>query len=146
MARYVCTVPTPLAVQEAWARMCDARTYGRWDPSIVGARQVAGGDGPGPRAAVELTFAGVGPWRTLRYEVREYAPPHRMVIEARSTLLHSYDVVTVEPASDGSVVTYDAQLRLNGPLGLADPLLRVGFTALSSRAAAGLRRYLAQAG
>jgi hypothetical protein len=126
--------------------MCDVRTYPRWDPSIVRARQVAGGDGPGPQAAVELTFAGLGPWRTLRYEVREYDAPRRMVIEARSVLLHSYDVLTVEPRGEGSVVTYDAQLRLNGPLGLADPLLRVGFTALSSRAAAGLRRYLEQAG
>jgi hypothetical protein len=142
MARYVCTVPTPLTAQEAWERMCDVRTYTRWDPSIVGARQVAGGEGPGPHAAVELTFAGVGPWRTLRYEVREYAAPHHMVIEARSTLLHSYDVLRVEPTGEGSVVTYDARLRLNGLLGLADPLLRVGFTALSSRAAAGLRRYL----
>jgi hypothetical protein len=143
MARYVCTVHSPLSAEEAWAAMADVRSYALWDPSIVASRQVSG-DGPGPDAVVDLTFMGVGPWRTLRYRVIEFDAPRHMRIEARSTLLHSDDLLTVEPSGTGtgSVVTYDAELRLNGPLTLADPLLRVGFTALSSRADAGLRRYL----
>jgi hypothetical protein len=143
MARYVCTVRSPLSVEEAWAAMADVRSYAEWDPSIVAARQVSG-DGPGPDAVVDLTFTGVGPWRTLRYQVVEFDPPRHMRIEARTRLLHSDDLLTVQPSGTGtgSVVTYDAQLRLNGPLALADPVLRVGFTALSSRADAGLRRYL----
>ena len=36
------------------------------------------------------------------------------------------------------MVTYDAELTLNGPLGLADPLLGIGFKRIGDRAAEGL--------
>jgi hypothetical protein len=39
-------------------------------------------------------------------------------------------------------VTYDAVLQLNGPLGVADPRLGVGFRRNADRAATGLIRML----
>ncbi|CAB4659805.1 unannotated protein [freshwater metagenome] len=39
-------------------------------------------------------------------------------------------------------MTYDAELKLNGPLGLADPILRLTFGRIGDRAAAGLIRVL----
>jgi hypothetical protein len=39
-------------------------------------------------------------------------------------------------------VRYDADLRLKGPLRLADPLLRVAFSRIGDRARDGLRRAL----
>ena len=42
----------------------------------------------------------------------------------------------------GSVVTYDAELRLNGPLAVFDLGLRLVFDRIGDRAAAGLRRAL----
>lgn len=39
-------------------------------------------------------------------------------------------------------MTYDAVLQLDGPLGVADPLLGVGFRRIADRAATGLIRVL----
>ena len=48
------------------------------------------------------------------------------------------------PATEGtgSVVAYDAELRLNGPLAILDLGLRLVFGRIGDRAAAGLRRSL----
>jgi hypothetical protein len=44
----------------------------------------------------------------------------------------------VTDAADGSTVSYDAKVRLRGPLQVLDPLLRPGFRVVAERAAAGL--------
>jgi len=75
--------------------------------------------------------------------VTHYSAPKRMLIEARTTFLTSFDEVTVEPNGAGSVVTYDAVLKLNGPLALFDLALAMAFRRLGDAAAAGLRRVLA---
>ena len=46
-------------------------------------------------------------------------------------------------ASDGATVSYDAEVRLRGPLRLLDPVLGRGFRAVGDRAVAGLARALA---
>jgi len=58
--------------------------------------------------------------------------------EANSSVLRSYDVIEVTPTSDGCEVLYDAELTLNGPLGLADPLLALVFDRIGDKAAAGM--------
>ena len=47
-------------------------------------------------------------------------------------------------AEHGSTVSYDAEVRLRGPLKLLDPLLRPGFRVVAERAAAGLARALSR--
>ena len=54
----------------------------------------------------------------------------------------SIDRITVEPDGTGSVITYDADLRLNGVLRIGDLGLRLVFGQIGDRAAAGLRRVL----
>jgi hypothetical protein len=130
-----------MSASEAFAFMSDMRLFASWDPSIIRAVQVAG-RGPGPDAVVDLVFAGVGPARTLRYRVVEFEPGRRMAIEARTRLLTSYDVVLVEPAPGGAVVTYDAEFTVSGPLAVAEPAVAVAFRLLSDRAAAGLQQAL----
>ena len=79
----------------------------------------------------------------MRYEVKEYEPPRRILLVARTAFLTSVDEVRVEAAGAGSLVTYDATLTLNGPLGLFDLFLRPALRRIGDRAAAGLRRVLA---
>jgi len=141
MARYVAVVDTPMSVDEAFAFMSDMRLFASWDPAIIRAVQVAG-HGPGPDAVVDLVFAGLGPARTLRYRVIAFDPPRTMVIDARSRLLRSHDLVTVEPRPAGSRVTYDAELVLAGSLAAADPALAVGFRLYGGVVAGGLRQAL----
>jgi carbon monoxide dehydrogenase subunit G len=57
--------------------------------------------------------------------------------------VRSTDEITVTPADGGSRVTYEADLRLAGPLGrVVDPVLGLVFRRIGDRAAAGLRATL----
>ena len=141
MARYLTRVATPLAADAAFAYLADLTNFVEWDPGVRRSVQVAG-DGSGPGAAYDLTVAAAPRDLTLRYEVTEYDPPRTCLVVARSTMFTSTDRITVEPDGDGSIVTYDAELALNGPLGLFDPVLRLAFGRIGDRAAVGLRRAL----
>jgi hypothetical protein len=54
------------------------------------------------------------------------------------------DRIVVTGAEHGSTVSYDAEMRLRGPLQLLDPLLRPAFRVVAERAAAGLARGLSR--
>jgi len=140
MARYVTSVATPMSAAEAFAYMADVTHFVEWDPGVKRARLVAG-EGAGVGAAYELTVE-AGGTTVMRYEVKEYDPPRRILLVARTSLLTSVDEVRVEASGSGSIVAYDAKLTLNGPLRLFDPLLGVAFRRIGDRAAAGLRRVL----
>ena len=140
VSRYATSISTPLSVDDAFAYMADVTSFKQWDPSIIHSKQVEGA-GPGLGAAYDLTIQTTGSV-TMRYRTTEFDAPRRMVITAKTALLTSCDEVRVSPAKDGSVVSYDAKLTLNGPLGLFDPLLQLAFNRIGGRAADGLRRVL----
>jgi carbon monoxide dehydrogenase subunit G len=117
--------------------MADLANFAEWDPGVENVEQVEG-DGPGADAAFDVTVRSIGRSLTLRYQTTHYDPPTTIVARAQSRLLTSLDTITVRDHGAGSVVTYDAELTLNGPLGLADPLLRLSFKRIGDRAATGL--------
>lgn len=141
MARYVTTVRTPRSPQEAFEYMADLRNFAEWDPGVTRAVQVDG-EGAGPDGVYDVTVKNPGKDLTLRYRTREFDAPRFVRVVATSTLFTSDDRITVEADGDGSLVTYDAELRLNGPLRLADPFLKLAFGRIGDRAAAGLRTAL----
>lgn len=141
MARYVTTVGTAKTPQEAFAYMADLRNFAEWDPGVKAVRQVEGSGG-GPDSVFDVTVAGIGRDLTLRYVTKEYDSPRNLLVVARSTVFTSIDRITVKPDGTGSVVTYDADLRLNGVLRVGDLGLRLVFGQIGDRAAAGLRRVL----
>lgn len=143
VARYVTTMRTAKAPKEAFAYLADLRNFAEWDPGVKAVRQVEGSGG-GPGAVFDVTVAGVGlaPDLTLRYVTEEHDAPRTLLVVARSMVFTSIDRITVEPDGTGSVVTYDADLRLNGVLRLGDLGLRLVFGQIGDRAAAGLRRAL----
>jgi len=137
MARYRTTIRTDLAPPDAFAYMADLRNFEHWDPGVSSSRLVAGGE-PGAGAAYDVKANGV----SLRYETLEHQPPVRTVVEAKTSLLRSYDVIEVTSTESGCEVAYDATLTLNGPLALADPILKLVFNRVGGRAAEGLRQAL----
>ncbi|MBU3749785.1 MAG: hypothetical protein FGM52_04940 [Mycobacterium sp.] len=141
MARYVTTVKTAKTQQDAFAYMADLRNFAEWDPGVKAVRQVKGVAG-GPGNVFDVTVAGIGRDLTLRYVTEEYDAPENLLVVARSSVFTSIDRITVEPDGAGSVVTYDADLRLNGVLRVGDLGLRLVFGQIGDRAAAGLRRVL----
>jgi carbon monoxide dehydrogenase subunit G len=143
MARYITKARTARPADEVFAYLADMRSFAEWDPGVRGVVQVEG-DGAGSDAVFDVTVAGVGvaPDLTLRYRTVEYAPPGTLLVLAESTLFTSEDRITVEADHTGTVVTYDADLRLRGVLRLGDPVLRLVFGRIGDRAAAGLQRAL----
>ncbi len=133
MASYAMSVRTDRPVDEVFAYMSDLTNFSDWDPGVSRAVQVKG-SGPGPDAEFELDASG----STLRYVVQEYAPPRKVVATARNRFITSVDTITVEPDGAGSVVTYDADLVLNGVLKVGDPFLKLAFNRIGGKAADGL--------
>lgn len=137
MANYVVHVRSPKPPDEAFAFMADLTNFAKWDPGVVKATQVEG-DGPGADAVFDVDVKSIGGPLTLRYRTTTFDPPTKFVAKAASKMLTSLDTVMVRSAKDGSVVSYQAELTLNGILGVADVLLRPVFNRIGDRAAAGL--------
>jgi len=145
MACYVVHVRTPMPPNEAFAYMADLTNFADWDPGVDRVEQVEG-DGPGPGAAFDVAVKVPGRTMTLRYDTIAFddaAATMTMTAYAENAMLTSEDAITVEADGDGSIVTYDAELKLKGLLGLADPLLGLTFSQIGDRAAAGLVEALA---
>lgn len=142
MARYRTTVRTGLAPADAFAFMADLRNFEDWDPGVQRATQVEG-QGGGPDASFDVVVDAPGKGLTLRYVTTEYDAPRHVVVRAESRMFTSLDRIDVEPDGAGSLVTYDAELRLNGPLGVFDLVLRPFFDRIGGRADDGLQRALA---
>ncbi len=126
MARYVTTVRTAMSPEDAFAYMADLRHFADWDPGVKKVAQVDG-DGAGPGASFDVTVAGPVGDLTLRYRTLTFRPATSVVVEASNLWLTSHDRVVVEPDGQGCTVTYDAEVRLRGPLHVADALMAAGF-------------------
>lgn len=137
MARYVVHVRTPMPPAEAFAYMADLNNFARWDPGVDGVEQVEGA-GPGAKSVFDVSVKAVVGTMTLRYESTRYEPTTLVVARAESSTLTSLDTITVHPDGTGAVVTYEAELTLNGVLRFADPLLGLAFGRIGGRAADGL--------
>ena len=94
----------------------------------------------GPAAASGSWCRSWGVRMTLTYEVISLVPGREVVLAAASGVLRATDRIVV--TGHGSMVSYDAEVRLRGPLRVLDPVLRPGFRAVAERAAAGLGRAL----
>lgn len=141
MARYVTRLRTSRKAGEVLNYLADLRNFAEWDPGVTKVVQVVG-DGAGPGNEFDVTVRGVVGHMTLRYRTTEFLPGRSVTVVARSTLLTSDDTISVEEDEHGTVVTYDADLRLNGPLRLADLFLIPAFHRIGEAAAAGLRDQL----
>lgn len=139
MARYLVRLRSPKSPAEAFAYMANLANFAEWDPGVSRVNQ-SEGEGPGLNAVYDVTLKGLP--TPLRYRTTQFESPNSIVARAETLLLTSLDTITVEADGTGSIVTYDAKLTLNGPLGLADPILRLTFGRIGDRASAGLIRVL----
>jgi hypothetical protein len=139
MARYTTSIRCSLSAGDAFTRVADLGNLADWDPGVTTSVQVVG-DGPGPDAEYDVTLSTGS--MTLRYVTTAFAGPRSVTYEAKASWFTSIDVISVEPAAEGSIVTYDATLRLPLLLRLGDPLLGVVFRRIGDAAAGGLRSAL----
>jgi len=142
MAKYMVSVESSKSVEEAFAYMADLRNFANWDPGVLTVTQVAG-DGAGPESSFDVAVKSVGGGTVLRYETVEYDEPSNLLVEARNSKFTSIDRITIVAKDQVSIVTYSAELLLNGCLSPLNPLLGFVFNRIGDRAAVGLRRVLA---
>jgi hypothetical protein len=139
MARYTTSIRCDLPPAEAFSLVADLANLEQWDPGVVSSVQTMG-VGPGPLAEYDVTIS-TGQM-TLRYVTTDFSGPRSVTYKANAPLFTSVDVISVRPADTGSVVTYDATLRMPLFLRLGDPLLRLVFRRVGDAAAGGLRTML----
>ena len=143
MAKASGTVDSPLDAAEVFARVSDFSTAEQWDPGIVeGEKLTDGGVDVGARFRIVAKFMGRN--SELVYEVTEFEPGRRVVLRGENATVVSIDEIVVEPSGSGSRLTYSADLRLKGPLRLADPALGVVFGGIARKALAGLEDWLSR--
>jgi carbon monoxide dehydrogenase subunit G len=135
MATYTTTIETAWTPREAFDFMADLRNFAVWDPGVSSVEQISG-DGGGVGNEFDVVISGTP--MTLRYRTESHDPPCTATVRASNLLFTSIDTITVEKSGDGSLVTYDADLRLNGPLGLFDLALKPVFHRIGGRANEGL--------
>jgi carbon monoxide dehydrogenase subunit G len=140
MTRYQTKLRTQQPPEQAFAYIADLRNFAHWDSGVRRVTQVDG-EGGGARAAFDVTLA-TKRENTLRYHTVVFDPPRKLVVIANTSVLTSEDRITVDADPTGTIVTYDADLRLNGPLRVGDPILRIVFKRIADRASAGLRQAL----
>lgn len=143
MAKANGTVRSPLDPETVFSRLSDFSTTEQWDPGVVEAQRIT--DGPvelGARFRVVAAF--MGSRSELVYEITEFDPGRRVVLRGENNRVVSVDVITVEAEGEGSIVTYDADLTLKGPMKLADPLLGLAFGRIADKALDGLTKWLSE--
>jgi hypothetical protein len=137
MADYHATVESRSAAAETFGYLATFSNAAEWDPGVLAGEQLdAGPPEAGSRFRLKVPFLGAR--MSLTYEVISFVPDREVLLHAVNGVLRSTDRIVVTGTVDGSTVSYDAEVRLRGPLQALDPFLRPGFRVVAERAAAGL--------
>ena len=143
MARYVATVETSWERELAFDYLAEFSNVAEWDPGIKRAESLS--EDPlrvGARFDVRSSF--LGREIQLTYKTIEIDRPRRVLLRAETPTVVSLDEMSFDlRPNGGTLVTYDADLRLAGPLRLADLPLRLAFGRIGDQARDGLRERLA---
>ena len=143
MAKAKGKVRSPLPANTVFGRVADFSTTAKWDPGVVEAEKLTEGTVDiGARFRIVARFMGSN--SELVYEVTEFTPGSRIVLRGENATVVSVDEIIVVPDGDGSILDYSADLRLKGPLKIADPLLGIAFNGIAKKALAGLEAWLAR--
>jgi hypothetical protein len=141
MAQYQATIQSRRSAEETFGYLATFSNAVDWDPGVLAAEKLDPGPvGVGTRFRLVVPF--LGRRMPLTYEVTRYVPGHAVDLAAFTAILRATDRIVVTAGADRSVVGYEAEVRLRGPLRVLHPLLRPGFRAVAQRAAAGLARAL----
>ncbi len=137
MAAFETTTEIAARADLVFAEVADYTLAAKWNPAYVSVEQV-GGIGPGLGAKYAVIFTFYGRQFDLEYEVVEFEPKSRLVLEATSRRVNARDEIVVKQNGGGSLVHRSAQFNFTGPLRLLDGGLQVAFENMSKRAADGI--------
>ena len=141
MAYYRARLDVRRPIDEVFAYLADFSNTEEWDPGVVSAKKYGGGTvTTGTRFKVVSKF--LGQELPLDYQIVQYDPPSRVVLEAENENLRSVDTITFEKTARGTRLTYEANLTLKGIRYVGDFALHLAFQWIGRRALEGLRTAL----
>ena len=120
------------------AYLADFSNAEQWDPGTQSCTRV--GTGPVEVGATWHNVSKVlGRETELEYRLERLDPGH-IVLVGRNKTATSTDDITVRPAPEGSEVTYDATVELNGLAKLGAPIMQLEFNRLGDLTVTGIQR------
>jgi len=142
MPRYKGTVTSPHPREDVFEYLANFASVAEWDPSVT---EAAALDADVPRlgARYRVVVSTLGRESAFEYETITFERPSLVVLRAETGTVVSLDTIAFAATPfGGTEVTYDADLRLKGPLRLAELPMRAAFRHLAENARAGLDREL----
>ena len=135
------SLETPLARDAAYAYITDWSRQAEWDPNTVSSKRIGEGDAEvGARYALEVKMGRrVVP---MEYRITELEAPSKIVLIGEGSGVWTEDVITFTETESGTRVDYQAEIKLSGLLGLAQPLLGRAFDGIAKGAVEGMKREL----
>jgi len=132
-------VRRPLA--EVFEYLVDFSNAAEWDPGVAEARKLTDG---AVRVGSEFDVVALfrGKRHRFRYVVTGVEPQRRVVLAGDGERAASVDEIAVEPAGDGTRITYIADFHLKGIFRPAGPLLAPVMNRMGDDALAGLKSVL----
>jgi hypothetical protein len=134
-------IETRLGIDEAFAFVADFANAQRWDPGVASSERLDPGPvGVGARYRLSVRMGGrVAP---MEYVITRLEPGRRVVLEGRGSGVRAVDDIYFEPGASGTTITYVADIRLTGLLGLLAPFAGGAFRRIAANAKAGMQRAL----
>jgi hypothetical protein len=140
MARYIASVESPWERERAFEYLAAFDHISDWDPGVVRAKAL-GERSLEEGARFEVVSRFLGREVPLVYETVAIDAPRRVRLRAETGTVVSLDEMTFTARpGGGTIVTYDAQLSLKGPLRILEPAMRLALRRLGDAARDGLRR------
>jgi NAD(P)-dependent dehydrogenase (short-subunit alcohol dehydrogenase family)/carbon monoxide dehydrogenase subunit G len=135
------TIDVPRSIEDAFSYASNFANIAQWDPGVAESRKTSAGSvGPGTTFALAVRF---GPRSVpMEYVVRDYAPPHRVVLEGKGESVHALDDIRFTATSTGTRIDYTADITLLGALGRVESLFRSTLDGVGKNAVRGLRAAL----
>lgn len=136
------TVPTPR--DEAFRLTARFGRASEWDPGLAESRQETPGE-PGLGTVFPIVAEFRGKRTPMTYEITEWEPSTRLVIEGTGEKATARDEITFRDAPGGGCeITYTAALGMKGWLRMTEPVLKGTFNRMGDDAVAGLASWLAR--
>jgi hypothetical protein len=130
-------IVTPAAIDDAFTYTADFGNIQDWDPGVAESRKI-GDDPVGWGTRFELLVAFGARRIPMVYTITDYVSPSRVVLVGEGAPLTAIDEITFAETSEGTVITYSAELTFKGILRFVAPLMGRAFRGVGRRAVEGL--------
>ena len=135
------TIETDLPPAESFAFIADFANAPEWDPGTATSERVDSGPvGAGARYRLGVRMRGkVVP---MEYRIETFEPNRQVVLRGEGSGVTARDEITFHPRGGGSRIEYVAEIHLQGPMRLLEPLLGGIFAKIGRDARDGMQRAL----